>query len=84
MDHVQTRLNRALRMRLICEAVQASGKTGSTMEELAEQGGLTRSPYLAQVVRDLLALGCVEERFVRNHTGRAVTVYFALKPYVPA
>ena len=84
MDQAQARLNRSLRMSLILEIIEVSGKTGTTMDELAEQGGLKRSPYLAQIVRDLISLGCIGERLERNHTGRAVAVFLFVKPYEPA
>lgn len=84
MDQIKVRLNRVLRMTLMWDVVNAAGEAGLTMEELAERGGLTRSPYLARVVRDLLDLGCIAGHYEENHTGRAVTVFTAVKPYPPA
>jgi len=75
MDQKRKRLDTDLRARLVWEAMWRANRT-LTMEGIAEESGLTRSPYLRQIVDTLYAHNCINKGLDVSEQGRAVIVYW--------
>lgn len=75
MDAVRKRLDFNLRANMVWEAMWRSQKS-LTIEGIAEVSGLTRSPYLREIVDTLFAHGFIGKGLDVNEKGRPVIVYW--------
>lgn len=76
MDSSASRMKYDHRAALVWEEIWKA-PTPLTIGEIASRVGLTRSPYLRQIVNDLLAHGYLAKGLDTGERGHAVIIYWA-------
>lgn len=76
MDSTNKRLNFELRAQLVYDAIRLSPHP-MTIAEIADSCGLTRSPYLREIVDMLVVKHFVQAALQIGERDRAVVVYWA-------
>jgi len=78
VNDIRKRLDFHIRAMSVFEAIAAADKP-VTMMEVAERAGLTRSPYLREVVDTLYSRGYIRKGLDIGERGHAVVVYWAVQ-----